>query len=234
MKINYGATGTTRKWLAKAVSDIIGQKAVYQGIPSCAYQIGPYLVTYDGALQAEHFDREVIVGLRDRGYVIPNYDEVLALCDEAPFYDESVCFSLPEDYLTGKQLEMLRKYVSCRKMLFNHAFATTNTDIVVRDGKILFPWFLDPSPNEYETYCRFIRKLCDYIASIKTVASKNRTIINEKLAMRDVLIHIGYNGDEYKEDRRLLLHRLEGDSAYLKHRMSVIERLLAYEARLSA
>ena len=40
MEIKYNLTGTDRKALVKAVSNIIGEKSKYLGAPSFAYQIG--------------------------------------------------------------------------------------------------------------------------------------------------------------------------------------------------
>ena len=52
MEIKYNLTGTDRKALVKAVSNIIGKKSKYLGAPSFAYQIGDYCtVTSDGTLK---------------------------------------------------------------------------------------------------------------------------------------------------------------------------------------
>ena len=42
MEIKYNLTGTDRKALVKAVSNIIGKKSKYLGAPSFAYEIGDY------------------------------------------------------------------------------------------------------------------------------------------------------------------------------------------------
>ena len=52
MEIKYNLTGTDRKALVKAVSNIIGKKSKYLGAPSFAYQIGDYCtVTSDGKIK---------------------------------------------------------------------------------------------------------------------------------------------------------------------------------------
>ena len=52
MEIKYNLTGTERKALVKAVSNIIGEKFKYLGAPSFAYQIGDdCTVTSDGTLK---------------------------------------------------------------------------------------------------------------------------------------------------------------------------------------
>ena len=52
MEIKYNLTGTERKALVKAVSNIIGEKFKYLGAPSFAYQIfDECTVKSDGTLK---------------------------------------------------------------------------------------------------------------------------------------------------------------------------------------
>lgn len=53
MRINYNATGTTRKELVKVIADTTGEKARYMKLPTYSYEIGPFTVTRDGALEYE-------------------------------------------------------------------------------------------------------------------------------------------------------------------------------------
>lgn len=56
MEIKYNRTGKDRKSLVDAVSDIVGEPAVYLGTPTFAYKIGNwYTVTKNGNLDI--FDR---------------------------------------------------------------------------------------------------------------------------------------------------------------------------------
>ena len=50
MQIKFNKTGAERKALVSAISSITGEKAVYQFMPTCAYEIGNFTVTKDGAL----------------------------------------------------------------------------------------------------------------------------------------------------------------------------------------
>ncbi len=47
---------SNRKTLAQAISDEIGEPVKYLGMPSCAYQIGPYTVTRDAEISGEDFE----------------------------------------------------------------------------------------------------------------------------------------------------------------------------------
>ena len=45
MKICFNVTGSERKRLVQTVSDSCGESARYLGMPSMAYEIGPFTVT---------------------------------------------------------------------------------------------------------------------------------------------------------------------------------------------
>jgi hypothetical protein len=50
MEIRFNVTGTRRKEMVSIISEIIGMKAVYKGMPTCAYAINNLLVSKDGTL----------------------------------------------------------------------------------------------------------------------------------------------------------------------------------------
>ena len=50
--------------------------------------------------------------------------------------------------------------------------------------------------------------------SQKRVTVKEHETANEKYAFRCFLLRLGYIGDEYKPDRKLLLRNLSGSSAF--------------------
>ena len=69
MKINYNVTGNERKKLVKLISEITEVPSKYLGVPSCAYQVGPYHIGKDGELT---FDTEVGgLGSRCHHQIIP-------------------------------------------------------------------------------------------------------------------------------------------------------------------
>lgn len=64
MKTNYNVTGAERKALVQTISDHLGEKAKYRGMPSCAYLIGDFTVTKDGTLEFDDCtDSEIVEGL---------------------------------------------------------------------------------------------------------------------------------------------------------------------------
>ena len=88
MRINYGATD--RKRMVKAIGDALDEKPIYQGVPSCAYQIAEFTVTRDGSLEfPDDTDSEIVNGLldvlEDAGFSFP---EDVLVTDNVGTYDD--------------------------------------------------------------------------------------------------------------------------------------------------
>lgn len=48
----------------------------------------------------------------------------------------------------------------------------------------------------------------------KRITATEKTVDNEKYAFRCFLLRLGFIGDEYKADRKILLKNLKGSSAF--------------------
>ena len=74
MELNYNVRGNDRKAMAKLISDTLGVKKTYTGMPECAFVIGNMKVSRNGALiwdeetTAEDLIR-VQTALQENGYV---------------------------------------------------------------------------------------------------------------------------------------------------------------------
>ena len=75
MRINYAVTGTQRKELTYAISEVIGQSPVYTGMPTAAYHMeGGYSVSRTGEFTAEgavtdETNARIIARLAELGYI---------------------------------------------------------------------------------------------------------------------------------------------------------------------
>ena len=61
---------------------------------------------------------------------------------------------------------------------------------------------------------KFITKLCEMAKNAKRVTAKEKESANPKYEFRCFLLRLGFIGDEYKADRKLLLKNLSGSSAF--------------------
>lgn len=50
MKIRFNLQSSNRKQLVKAISEILGAKAIYQGAPKFEYTVGNFTIERDGDL----------------------------------------------------------------------------------------------------------------------------------------------------------------------------------------
>ena len=213
MTINYNATD--RKPLVKAVSEFLGTKAVYMKTPTCAYRIGNVTITREGNLRiddpidSEQVEKLVAV-LAGQGFTADNCPPHAA--DTAP---TGLCVSMPRRLFTDSALANLKALVAAKGGLFKKALGVNELPVEVTDDNVSFPWLdSDRSPEEINVCGRFIAKLCEMARSQKRVTVKEHETDNEKYAFRCFLLRLGYIGEEYKADRKILLQNLSGTSAF--------------------
>ena len=221
MKINYNVTGEQRKELVKAIGNILQIKPVYMKMPTCAYEIGDITVDKEGTLiceddaKAERIAHDLIAD----GFTAAD-DTTEAQADDAEPAEEtegpeSLAISMPKDGFTDDAIANLKHLVESKATLIKKALGAENLTITVEDDKISFPWFTGyPAPDEISAYAKFIGRLCVMAKTQKRVTAKDKAVDNDKYAFRCFLLRLGFIGDEYKADRKILLSKLSGSSAF--------------------
>ena len=240
MTIYYKATD--RKPLVKAISEITGAKAVYLKTPTYADQIDYFTVTREGNLAFDDMaDSEeienLIEALAQRGFIAesseydspqqePVTDEEEPLEDLPPAEDEfsGICISMPRSLFTDANLENLKGIIAAKGNLIKKALGADELPLEITDTKVSFPWFPGiPTPDEMKAYDTFICKLCEMARNLKRVVAKDKATDNDKYAFRCFLLRLGFIGEAYKSERKILLRNLSGSSAFkggVKHEIS--------------
>jgi len=217
MKINYNVTGNERKKLVKLISEITEVPSKYLGVPSCAYQVGPYHIGKDGELT---FDTEVtttelkhlIENLANAGFEAETGELDSA---EAEPEETGLIIQIPKDSLSDEDLKKLAKLLEAKGNLIKKALNVDALPIETDDERISFPWFSKlPNPDEIKAYSEFITKLCEMAKTQKRITVKEKEVDNEKYAFRCFLLRLGFIGEEFKTHRKLLLQNLSGSSAF--------------------
>jgi hypothetical protein len=206
MKANYNVTGEERKALVKAIEKIIGDKAVYQFMPTCAYKIGGITVSKEGAVSCEDDAKlEKLIGsLSEAGYE-PAKEESEA---DGP----TLTISLPAD---AANTDILKNLIASKRTLIKKSLDAVTTEITASDEKIEFPWFdRELTPEETKAYTRFFSALCKLSKELNRCSGIEHTVENEKYAFRCFILRLGFIGSDYKEDRKILLKNLSGNSAF--------------------
>ena len=210
--LDYNVSGEKRKRLVRAMSEILGEDAVYQGAPSFAYQVDDYTVSRNGLVTCpDTATREEIIQLvgtlREQGVVLESFED-----DSSVFTVE-----MPRTGFTTTALDNLKKIVASKAELFKRAIGVDTLEIVITEDRVRFPWFtLHGLEGEADAYTKLIAGICDMAKRQKRVVARERPITNYKFTMRVFLIRLGFIGPEYQTARTLLLRNLTGNSSWLE------------------
>lgn len=244
MRYNYNLSGSGRKPLLEAASQILDKPAVYQGAPSFAYTVGDYTVDRNGILSYNSnihpdFASVLISDLQERGFVaeiISDTDDDEPTTENAYDTDENeaiateniastevtdtdssdiLTIEVPDNGFTPEAKENIRKIVASKKTVLEKALESDGLPIVEKDGKITFPWFtLHGIDGEADAYGHLVTAICKMAKEQKRVTATEKPIENEKFTMRLFLIRLGFIGDEYKTARKILLRNLSGNASW--------------------
>ena len=112
-------------------------------------------------------------------------------------------------------MQNLQALVEAKGNLLKKALDADELPILKLKGEIHFPWFkLGNSAEESQAYMNLIEKLVEMAKNAKRVTTKEKEADNEKYAFRCFLLRLGFIGNEYKQDRKILLKNLTGSSAF--------------------
>lgn len=214
MVLHFEVTKEGRKAMVTAIEKEIGVKAKYLGVPSCAYEIGSYTVGKNGELEFGDFDdvddTSVIIDacVMATGISPTEWEENKEEPDEE---QTELTISIPLDKVKVGNLTSL---LDAKGNLIRKALGIEDLRFIIDEEKVSFPWFTKVEPDEAMTYSRFISKICEMTVNQKRITAKAKENENEKYAFRCFLLRLGFIGDEYKADRKILLKNLNGSSAF--------------------
>ena len=225
MTITINATGTERKRLVKTISEWLGEDAHYCGAPTFAYEIGRFTVEKNGSLTfSDLIDSEVVERLLehiyDEGFDIDQShteDEPESEAETATATGDvnGIIIQLPASQFTEASLANLEALVAAKGNLIKKALGVNDLPIE-KDGEYIgFHWFRPfADPQEMEAYTHFLTALCEMAKTQMRITAKEKEVDNEKYAFRCFLLRLGFIGEQYKHERKILLRNLEGSSAF--------------------
>lgn len=120
--------------------------------------------------------------------------------------------SLPLDKV---EVGKLTRLLEAKGSLIKKALGVDSLPIEIGEDTISFPWFSElPDADTSTAYTHFISALCKMSKEQKRVTATEKEVDNEKYAFRCFLLRLGFIGEEYKTDRKILLKNLTGSSAF--------------------
>jgi len=238
MKIKTNAVN--RKDVVKAVSEIVGEKAKYLGVPSCAYQIGECTVSRAGEVEVEDekLGELVLSALEDQGLAeqeeeircieiqIPMGEHtglslknlVLMIHSKQYLLNKSVgsnTFHADEEFVTAlleKEFEGRNEFID---FLHEYEGNKKNKGFYFTEDAIIFDGFpMSDDSMALKAYTEIAAMMCIAACSSKRVNPKETIEENEKYYMRVWLLRIGLGGQGGRETRKVLLSNLKGHSAF--------------------
>ena len=183
MELNFHVTGAERKRLVTAMAELLHCEVQYLGVPSCAYQVGDFLVEKTGVVRFEdsvddNLLRQLTQKLEQEGF---SADATTGLAIQMPM----------PDHVTLANLYAL---VEAKGSLIKKALGVEDLPIRRLDDRLEFPWFpADAEPEEVKSYLHFVTALCDLAKSQKRVSSREKPVENEKYAFRCFLLRLGFD-----------------------------------------
>lgn len=226
MQVKYNVTGARRKELVRVISETTGAKAEYRFMPTCNYEVACFTVTKDGtvffddsadseeirlvleAVAAAGFECEP-----QRGAETAAEEVSQVTADKAPHGENrGLTVEIPLDKVS---VGNLTKLLDAKGGLIKKALGVEDLRIELLEDRVAFPWFDElPDTDSVKAYTSFIAKLCAMAKDAKRVTATEKKVENEKYAFRCFLLRLGFIGDEYKADRKILLKNLSGSSAF--------------------
>lgn len=205
MELKYEMQGAERKKLVQGIELFTNQKAKYLGMPSMAYEVGEFRVSKEGTVTAD--SSEDLVKLEKE---LAEKTGILRKVEEASLAS-SIIVSFPKEKVN---LEKLERIFHNKGSLIKKALGISTLKIEEDAEKVIFPWFQEIDETHLTTYTKFIAALCKMSMEYKRINDSVKEVSNEKYAFRCFLLRLGFIGEEFKVDRKLLLEKLSGSSAF--------------------
>lgn len=222
MGVDYNVTGKDRKSLVNVIATLTGKKAEYLGMPTASYKVGCFTVDRNGTLEfgdrADSKETEdLIKELDKRGFtakVGETSGEEPETAGGAGQGKRSIGLTVSVP-LAAVSTGNLTNLLKTKGALIKKALEIDDMPVEISKNKVSFPWFPEmPGSDVAKAYTHFIAALCKLSKGQKRVSSTEHPADNEKYAFRCFLLRLGFIGPEYKQERKILLKNLTGNSSF--------------------
>lgn len=221
MEIRYNRTGKERKALVTAIAEITGATAIYKGVPTCNYEVDYFTIDRTGTLIFDDSTdsgelEQLLEALLERGFEAEVIEKSAAITEEISSGDVGLTVQMPASYFEEDALLNLKNLIEAKGSLIKKALGIADLPIIEGEERITFPWFSveQEDSDTIKAYTLLIQRICEMTRNQKRISAKEKQVENEKYAFRCFLLRLGFIGDEYKTERKILLKNLSGSSAF--------------------
>lgn len=226
MQIKFNVTGSERKQLVNAIAEIAEVESKYSGAPSFAYEVDYFTIDRNGTLffddRADSQEIEnLLEGLVSRGFT---FEQANNPTQGEQCGDNGLVIEMPIDGFTNTAFANLERLIDSKGSLIKKALGVNSLPIEKTENKVAFPWFpYEATADEVKSYAHFVSALCEMAKSQKRITASAKEVDNEKYAFRCFLLRLGFIGSEYKAQRKILLSKLTGSSAFKAPKSEVMD-----------
>lgn len=214
MMIKFNVPGKKRKEMVQHIGKWLGSEIRYEGAPSFAYTVDCFRIDRDGILSFDDTADSAVIerlleSLYDNGF---EFEALELPAKEETETETGLTVQMPASAVS---LGNLTRLLEAKGELFKKALGIDSVEITTDDERVSFPWFRsDLSPEEVKAYTHFISGICEMTRNQKRITAREKEVDNEKYAFRCFLLRIGFIGAEFKAERKILLSKLSGSSAF--------------------
>jgi len=208
-RFSQKAAGQERKVIAAIIAEALGGQVRYAGAPGFAYEANGWTVDRDSMVHSPEIGLDEIKSVR----LVIDALNIAGLSAEG---NMTIVLSL---YGFGEaNLENLKNMLASKETLLKKALSVDcDIEVSAENNEIAFPfWNATLNADEVQTNITLARQMAEQAKAQKRVLRTEKPADNEKYAFRCFLLRLGFIGDEFRTERRILLSRLSGNGAYRK------------------
>ena len=144
-----------------------------------------------------------------------DYEDPPACGTPEPAETNGFTVEMPRSAFSETALENLKRLLESKVNLIKKALEIETLALEITEEKVRFPWF-NPQGDAaaVRAYTHFVTGLCEMAKTQQRVNATEKPVDNEKYAFRCFLLRLGFIGSEYKGERKILLSKLNGSSAF--------------------
>ena len=212
--VNFNVTGNRRKQLVKKLASLLGERAIYLGMPSTSYRVGPFEVSKTGEVSGAELSDDIKAALARAGFVPVSGTEEVAPADAPAEEPDGLVFTIPNAELDDKAVGNFENMLASKGALIQSAFGLSELPTKrTEDGLEIF-WFQHKEPEDAKVAEKFVGAMIAKAKEQKYVSAKPLVADNMKFSFRVFLNALGFTGSEHKQLRKALLKNLPGSSAW--------------------
>ena len=214
--------GQERKAIASVIAEAIEGQVRYAGAPGFAYEVNDGISTDSWTVDRDSVVHSPKISLNE----IKSIRSVIDALNMAGLSAEgtmTITFFL--EGFSETSLENLNNMLASKETLIKKAMSIERELVVLTENdEISFSfWNATLNADEVQTYITLARQMAEQAKAQKRVLRKEKPTDNEKYAFRCFLLRLGFIGDNFKTERKVLLSRLSGNGAYRKGRAKAVD-----------